>query len=115
MCGYSSWVRRWTEGPLRLWACLEAPGEFADELESYVQQMDMQSFQSIVVQGAAQVEVSLLPGGLTASELALRPSGQSNEERVQSRAVAYEANGAVGSLTLALGDLVVTYDETTRF
>lgn len=93
----------------------EVIGPQADELESYVQQMDMQSFQSIVVQGAAQVEVSLLPGGLTASEIAVRPSGQSNEERIQSLAVDFWSNGVEGSVTLALGGLVVTFDENTRF
>lgn len=87
----------------------------ADDLESFVQTLDVQSFQSLVVQSASQVEVTLLPGGLTASELSLRPSGQSPEERIQSRAVNYSVNGAAGSLTLALGGLVVTFDENTRF
>lgn len=63
----------------------------------------------------AQVEVELLPGGLTASELAVRPPGASEEERLQSKAVAVSGDAQGGSITLLLGELEVSFDGETRF
>jgi hypothetical protein len=84
-------------------------------LESFVQTMDVQSFQALVVESNAQVEVKLLPGGLTASELSVSPSGTSDDERIQSRALTIEAAAGVGSVRIMLGDLEISFDQSTRF
>ncbi len=87
----------------------------AEVLDSYVESLDMQSFQSLVVSDAAQVEVELLPGGLTARELEVRPSGASDEERVSSRAVSISEDFLGGRVGLLLGDLELGFDLNTRF
>ncbi|MDH3270320.1 MAG: hypothetical protein OEN56_03245 [Gemmatimonadota bacterium] len=86
-----------------------------DSVDLFVQSLDLQSLESSMISGPAQVEVVLLPGGLTAKELAVRPYPTSGEERVQSRAVAISADAFGGLATLLLGELEVGFDQTTRF
>jgi len=89
-----------------------APSEGSDP---FVQQLRLEGFGASVLSGAAQVEVTLLSGGLTAGELAVRVDGQSPEERIQSRAVALSSSEGGGVMTVALGELSISFDSDTRF
>jgi Domain of unknown function (DUF5666) len=93
----------------------EVLGPEPEALDSFVQTLDVQSFQALVVQSKAQVDVKLLPGGLTASELSVSPSAASDEERIQSRVVSIEASAGVGTVRIMLGDLGISFDQNTRF
>lgn len=83
--------------------------------DAFVQSLDMASLQAVVLERAAQVEVELLPGGLTASVLAVHPSGQSSEERVQGRAIDMTYASGSGSIRLMLGEVDVTFTDQSRF
>lgn len=97
-------------------ACGITDVENLDEVvDLFVQSLDVEAFEASIVSGPSQVEVALLPGGLTARELAVRPSGASEEERVQSKAVSVSGDAQGGSITLLLGELEVSFDEDTRF
>lgn len=81
----------------------------------FVQQLQLAGFEESVLAGPAQVEVALLSGGLTARELAVRLEGQAPEERIQSRIVALNPSEGGGSVTVALGELRISFDAETRF
>lgn len=90
-------------------------GPDGEVLDAFVQTLEMDGFQSMVLGSPAEVEVTLLPGELIASELSVRPTGQSGEDRIQSRVIGVAENGDSGVLTFLLGDLQVSYDADTRF
>ncbi len=89
--------------------------DLSEAVDLFVQSLDAEAFQASILSEPSQVEVVLLPGGLTASELAVRPSGASEEERVQSKAVAISGDAVGGRITLMLGELEVSFDADTRF
>ena len=90
-------------------------GPDGETFDAFVQTLEMEAFQSMVLGSAAEVEVTLLPGELVAGELSVRPTGHSGEDRLQSRAIGIAPNGDSGVLTLLMGDLQVSYDADTRF
>ena len=81
----------------------------------FVQQLQLPGFEESVLQGPSQVEVALLPGGLTARELSVRDDGESPEERIQSRIVGLSLSEGGGTMTVALGELGISFDQETRF
>ncbi len=86
-----------------------------EAIDLFVQSLDAEAFHASILSEPSQVEVTLLPGGLTASELAVRSAGTSDEERVQSKAVAISGDTLGGRVTLMLGELEVCFDQETRF
>lgn len=86
-----------------------------DDESTFVQSLDLASLQAVVLEQAAQVEVELLPGGLTAAELAVSPAGKSDEERVQSRAVDVAASNGAGTIRLLLEGVTIGFDTSSRF
>lgn len=109
-------VRRWALGLLTIAAACggsDLLGPEGDLFDAFVESMDVEALQELVVSSDAQVEVELLPGSLTAEVLAVRREGRSEEERIQSRIVALDPSG--GSLTLLLGELTIPFDADTGF
>lgn len=90
-------------------------GPDGETFDTFVQTIEMESFQSMVLGSAAEVEVTLLPGELIASALSVRPTGHSGEDRLQSRVIGIAPDGDDGVLTLLMGDIQVSYDADTRF
>lgn len=86
-----------------------------EAIDAYVESLDLPSFQSLMASEELQVEVVVLPGGLTAGRLVVRPSRSAEEERVQSRAVAISGDVLGGRVTLLLGELDIAFDPSTRF
>jgi hypothetical protein len=67
-----------------------------------------------LLQGPVRLEIEVLPGGLVAREVEIEdPEDLFDDEKVESRIAAID--DAVGAVTLALGGLVVTYTDATRF
>jgi hypothetical protein len=108
-------VRRWALGLLTIVAACgtsDLVGPEGDLFDAFVESMDVESLQELVVSSDAQIEVELLPGGLTAEVLAVRRE-RSEEERIQSRIVALDPSA--GSLTLLLGELTISFNAETGF
>lgn len=83
--------------------------------DPFVEQLSLTGFEEALLGGTAQVEVALMAGGLTASELVVRVEERSPEERVQSRVIAVDATPGSESLTIALGHHEIAFDGDTRF
>lgn len=81
---------------------------------TFSQTISLESFQGGVTEGTARVEIKLVPGTLVAREVEIKePDEQGDREEIESLAVAVDA--ALGTITLAISDFVVSFDGTTEF
>jgi len=73
--------------------------------------LSLSQFDSVLGSGPARLEVKLLAGGLEAREIEVEPDDA--EEKIVSQVAAIDP--ALGTITLELGGLVVSYGSATRF
>ncbi|HXG45411.1 MAG TPA: hypothetical protein VNJ71_11700 [Gemmatimonadales bacterium] len=73
--------------------------------------LTLPEFDSALGAGPTRVEISVLPGGLVAREVAIEP--EDDEEKVISRVTAID--DAAGTVTLELGGMTIQYGAGTRF
>lgn len=91
-----------------------APG--ANDAITFSRQITTAELGESLDSGPRRVEIKVAPDGLEARKVELEePEELNDEEKVESPVTAVEAGGGAGTLTLALGDLRVGFDGTTRF
>jgi len=79
----------------------------------FAQAITLPQFEDILAAGPARVEIKLINGSLVAREVEVEEAEDlRDEEEIESRATAVDPAGTV---TLALGGLVVSFDGATRF
>lgn len=95
-------------------ACGDSMTGPGDGTIRFSEQISLETLQTEVDQGARRVEIKLLRGTLIAREVELEEAEErADREEVKSRVTAID--GGAGTLTLALGGLVVTFDASTEF
>jgi len=94
-------------------ACGDALGP-AGSGAMFSQAIGLESLEGIVTEGTTRVEIKLVPGTLVAREIEIKePEEVADREKIESPVTAVDRG--VGAITLAIGDLAVTFDATTSF
>jgi hypothetical protein len=89
------------------------PGSGSGNPTLFAQSITLSQFDDILTNGPARVEIKVIRGSLVAREVEVEEAEEMlDEEKIESRATAIDG---AGSVTLALGGLVVTFDGGTRF
>jgi len=82
---------------------------------SFSREIGFEDFQQRLSGETVRVEIKILPGGLVAREVELEePEERFDEEEIESPVTAISASADAATLTLALGDLQVDFDRSSR-
>ena len=106
VCGYAACERSPVTGPI---------DTFANDTEFFAPITFSEMQDNARSSGSLRVEIDLLPGSLVAGGVTIQFTDGDHAEVIDSRITGVSVNGSEGSMTVALGGLIVGFNGETKF